>query len=105
MPRWIRSFWAEGDLTSLWEIADDGWVSRSIELVGPELAVQAAASLDEVLAARDSGGIQAVQAYEARYGVAPEKPIDDWDFPYEDVGEAEFEVAWTEARRGLEESA
>lgn len=92
-------------MTFLWEVADDGWVSRSVELVGPELAVQAAASLDEVLVARDSGGVQAVGAYEARYGVAPEKPIENWDFPHEDVGEAEFEVAWTEARRVLGASA
>src|ERR1044072_8515222 len=57
-----------------WEVSEDGWVKRSVEWVGPERRVQAAAALDEVLGARDTGGIAAVQAYEMRYGIVPEKP-------------------------------
>jgi len=51
---------------------------------------------------RGTGGIQAVQAYEAHYGVLVEKPIDNWDFPHTDITEAEFERIWTDSRRLLE---
>lgn len=104
MTSWIRSYWDVEDITFLWEVGNDGRVTRSVELVGPEGRVQAAAALDEVMHARDTGGIAAVQAYEARYGVVPEKPIDDWDpdFPHEDISQSVFEDRWTECRRVLE---
>lgn len=102
MPKWVRSYWDEEDTTYVWEVGEDGWVTRSIELVGPGLRPQTAATLDEVMRERDTGGIQAVQAYERRYGVLVEKPIDDWDFPHEDIAEEEFERVWVEARRALE---
>ena len=89
-------------MTFLWEIRDDGRVARSVELAGRGGNPQAAAVLDEVLHARDSGGLHAVRAYEARYGVAPEKPIEDWDFPHEDISQSDFERAWAEARQALE---
>ncbi|MGW5190136.1 hypothetical protein ACWEOO_12830 [Kribbella sp. NPDC004138] len=101
MTRWIRSYCAEESVTFLWEVGDDGWISRSVEFVGPDRRVQAAAALDEVMRARDMGGIPAVQAYESQYGVVPEKPIDDWDsdFPHVEISQSDFERAWTEARR------
>jgi hypothetical protein len=101
MPGWVRSYWDGEDITFLWEVRDDGWIARSVELVGPELRPQAAAALDEVMRARDTGGIQAVQAYEASYGAAPEKPVEDWDFPHEDISQPDFERAWAEARQAL----
>ena len=102
MPTWVCSYWDEEHVTFLWEVRDDGWVSRSVELGGKDGHPQAAAALDEVLHARDSGGVPAVQAYEARYGRPPEKPIDDWDFPHEDISQSEFERAWAESRKALE---
>ncbi len=102
MPKWIRWYWDEEDTTCLWEVGDDGWVARSIEFAGPEDHPQTAAALDEVIRARDTGGLRGVRAYESRYGVAPEKPISEWDFPHEDISEAEFERSWAEARRVLE---
>jgi hypothetical protein len=102
MPRWVRSYWNEEDVTVLWEVRDDGWVGRSVELAGRDGRPQAAAALDEVVYARDSGGIHAVQAYEALYGVAPEKPIEDWDFPHEDISKSDFERVWAESRQALE---
>jgi hypothetical protein len=55
-----------------------------------------------VLHARDTDGLSAVQAYEARYGMVPEKPIHDWSFPHEDIGEHEFEQIWSQARSAVE---
>jgi hypothetical protein len=69
MPKWVRSSWDEEDITYVWEVREDGWVTRSVELVGAERRPQTAVALDEVVRERDTGGIQAVQAYEARYGV------------------------------------
>lgn len=102
MTRWVRSYWDEEDVTFLWEGGDDGWITRSVEFVGPERRVQAAAVLDEVMRARDTGGIPAVQAYETHYGVVPEKPIKDWDFPHEEISQSDFERAWAESRQALE---
>ncbi|OIJ25241.1 hypothetical protein [Nocardioides luteus] len=96
MPRWVRSYWDEEDVTFLWEVADDGWITRSIELAGPGRKPQAAAALDEVVAASAAGGADAVRAYEARFGTAPEKPLDDWDFPHQAIDESEFEREWRE---------
>jgi len=99
--RWVRSYWDEEDITYVWEIGDDGWVTRSVELIGAERLPQTAAALDEVIRERDTGSIQAVRAYEGRYGVLVERPIDDWAFPHEDVTRAEFERVWADARRAL----
>lgn len=97
--KWVCSQW-EG-VTYVWEVGDDGWVQRSVELAGPKRRVQAAAALAEVIRARDAGGIEAVQAYEAQYGVLPEKPIDDLGFPHEDITQSDFERLWAESRRAL----
>ena len=95
MTTWLRSYWDEEGVAFLWEVGDDGWVTRSVELVGPDRRVQAATALDEVVRARDTGGLAAVQAYESRYGVAPEKPLDDWDshLPHEVISQSDFERA------------
>lgn len=101
MPTWVRSYFAEDDITFVWEVGDDGWISRSVELVEVDRHPRTAASLEEVIRARDSGGIDAVRGYEARYGVLPEKPIGDWDFPHENITHAEFEQVWEMARRAV----
>ncbi len=103
MTTWLRAYWDVEDVTFLWEVGDGGWVTRSVELIGPERRVQTAAVLDEVLHARDTGGIAAVQAYETRYGVVPEKRIDDWDsdFPHEVISQSDFESVWAESRQAL----
>jgi len=101
MPAYVSSHWDEGDITFLWEVADDGWISRSVELTGPNLIPTAATKLDEVIEARDIGGLSAVQAIERHYGVAPEKPIVDWSFPHEVITSDQFDRAWVKARSGL----
>lgn len=102
MPKWVQSFWEDGDVTFLWEVGDDGWVTRSVELVGPEQCPSTAASLDEVLHARDTGGIMAVQRYERRYGVLVDHPIEDWTFPHHEITAVEFERFWSRSRSALE---
>lgn len=62
MPRWVRSYWDEEDVTFLWEVADDGWISRSVKQVGPQRRPRSAAALAEVSSAREAGGLSAVQA-------------------------------------------
>ncbi|MEV6279979.1 hypothetical protein [Nocardia sp. NPDC051832] len=64
--------WQFEDVTCWDEIDSAGWVARHIEAVGPNLTYTAATSLTEALAARDHGGLDAVRAYERRYGVHPE---------------------------------
>lgn len=101
MPKYVRSYWGDEDVTFFWEVAADGWITRSVELVGPERSVRAAASLAEVTSVRDTDGMTAVQAYERRYGVAPEKPVTGWDFPHDVISSNEFERVWSEARKAL----
>lgn len=117
MTRWVRTGWRDdgydihsswdpgddGVVIAHWEVGDDGWVTRSVELHGDDRVPMVAASLEECLAARDTGRIQDVQAYEATYGVLVEKPVDDWDFPHEDIAPDEFEEIWQAARAGLDQ--
>jgi hypothetical protein len=79
MTRWVRSHWDEEDVTFIWEVGDDGWVTRGVELIGPELTPQAAAALDEWMRALEAGR---VQQYQATYGQLVEAPIESWDFPH-----------------------
>src|SRR5215469_6429944 len=62
MPRWVRSYWDEEDITFLWEVRDDGWIARSVELAGPKRRPRAAAALYELIRTRDTGGIRAVRS-------------------------------------------
>lgn len=102
VTKWVRSFWDEEDVTFFWEVRDDGWIARSVEHIGRRDEFQAAAALDEVIRARDTGGAPAVVAYEERFGVAPETPIENWDFRHEDISEIDFERVWVQARQALQ---
>ncbi|MGS2809803.1 hypothetical protein [Nocardia sp. MW-W600-9] len=67
-----------------------------------------AAALDEVLRARDQGGISAVQEYERRYGVLGEGTADDWDLADgspEEIRPEKFERVWSAARRAIGQRA
>jgi hypothetical protein len=99
MTRWVRSHWDEEDVTFFWEVGDDGWVTRGVELVGPEQRAQSAAALDEWMRELEAGRIQ---QYQARYGVLTDQPIEDWDFPHKDLSLGEFEHVWRSARQALE---
>ena len=105
MTRWVRTGWRDDgcDIVMSWKAGDDGWVTRSVELHGDQRVPMVAASLAECLEARDTDRIQGIQDYEATYGVLVEKPIDDWDFPHEDITAEEFDGIWRAARAELDQ--
>jgi hypothetical protein len=89
-------------LTSWVEVGSDNWVTRRIEVDASD-RYTAAASLAEVLAARDTGGIDAVRSYEQVYGVVPEAPLPpDFEQHVTPVGALEFVWRWIAARRQLD---
>ncbi|HEX8864902.1 MAG TPA: hypothetical protein VF821_04540 [Lentzea sp.] len=103
MIGWFRQYWADDDLWLHYEVDDEGWVCRQVELSGVDLRPLVAASLDEVTQARDTGGVNAVIAYEERFGVLSEAREDDWHGldDIEEITAAEFEQIWTSARKTL----
>jgi hypothetical protein len=99
---YVRWYWPDDDLWNYDELGADRWATRHIEVRGT--VIVAAASLAEVLAARDTGSIDAVREYETRYGVVPEAPFPELsdDYPLEPVSAEEFEILWQTGRRTLE---
>jgi hypothetical protein len=99
--RWVRRFWDEEGVWFYFELDDDGWVTRQIELQDPDRIPIAAASLSEWFTELDAGRIQ---QYQARFGGVADKPI-----PAEEIGDYEpvpadaFEELWQAARRHLGE--
>ncbi len=100
---WLRSYWNEEEITYYFEVDEDGWVPRQVELQGPQRIPQAAASLAEWPDA-DSEGVAAVQRYETRYGALADQPIGSWDpdFPHESISADTFQDIWSLARATLE---
>ena len=97
--RWVKAYWSEEDVTFYWEVDGEGWVLRSAEFAGAERRPQAAATLEETLRERDGGDLH---QYEARFGVVPETPLREWDFPHDVITPQEFEEAWKKARATVE---
>lgn len=84
------------------ELDPAGHASRYIE-AGRDGRYLAAASLSEVLAARDVGGVDAVAAYERVYGVVPEAAIPpEAESDLTPISGREFVDRWAAARRDLE---
>ncbi|OLB80124.1 MAG: hypothetical protein AUI14_07870 [Actinobacteria bacterium 13_2_20CM_2_71_6] len=103
MPTYVRWYWPDDDTWNYEELDADRWASRHVEVRAGDGTFVAAGSLAEVLAARDTGRIEAVQEYEARWGVVPsdafpEAPV---EWPLEPVSASEFETLWQEGRRHL----
>ncbi|MFG3284168.1 hypothetical protein [Streptomyces sp. NPDC048111] len=85
--RWFRSYWGEADTWFYFEVGDDGWVRRQIELEGPALRPVAAATAEDD---------------DARYGFTAESPVTDWEGHVEvPLTLREFEVVWVDARQRL----
>lgn len=92
-------------ITSWDEVGSDNWITRHIEADAGH-RYSAAGSLSEVLAARDTGGAEAVIGYERIYGVVPEAPLPpdaEWDLT--PITALEFVQRWITARRELERRA
>lgn len=90
---------------SCWdEIGPDGWASRHIE-ADSSGQYTAAAALSEVIAARDTGGADAVGAYERIYGLAPEVAFPPEAEPdLTSISGREFVERWIAARHDLDAS-
>jgi hypothetical protein len=87
VTRWFRSYWDEEDTWFYFEVGDDGWVSRQVELEGPALRPVAAASAEE---------------NDARYGFTAELPVSEWGGHVEEpLARQDFEDVWAAARRDL----
>ncbi|MEU5726119.1 hypothetical protein ABZ783_30440 [Micromonospora sp. NPDC047738] len=109
MLTYVRWYWPDDDLWNYDELDADRWALRHVELRGSDGIFLAAASLAEVLIARDSGTVSAVAEYERRYGVVPEAPFPPpgsvLEPALESLSSGEFERLWRDARRQLERPA
>ncbi|GIG55639.1 hypothetical protein Lfu02_00110 [Longispora fulva] len=98
--------WEDEGLTVWDEIDSTGQAVRHIEATTSDQKYTAAGSLDEAIAALDTGGVNAVRVYELTYGVVPETP-----YPAEalatmtSVSSSEFHRRWMAARSELEPPA
>jgi len=101
--RWLKAHWDEEDVLFFFEADEDGWVLRQVELRGPDRVPTVAAALAEWPDANREG-IDAVRAYEAKYGGLADKPIlsSDPDFPRFEINRAEFEEVWHRVRAYLD---
>jgi hypothetical protein len=101
--RWLKAHWDDDDAWYYFEVDEDGWASRQVELRGPARTPMTAASLAELPDARIDG-IDAVRNYESKYGAPSEAPIGDFDegFAPTEITRSEFDEVWTQARSHLE---
>jgi hypothetical protein len=101
---WIRTYDAERDLLSYFELDDEEWALRQIDLRGPRHRPMAAASLVEVMEVRDHGDLAAMAFYERKYGVLAEGSMRGWQESDDAAGITfdEFESTWAAAREVLD---
>ncbi|OSZ60290.1 hypothetical protein OQI_11705 [Streptomyces pharetrae CZA14] len=99
MTTWMRCYWDEEDVWFYFEVDAEGWVTRQIELQGPELTPITAASLDEWHLAQDAGRLD---EYDKRFGTTSELPVSDWEGHVpEELSFDQFERVWDRARRQI----
>jgi hypothetical protein len=72
---YVEWYYPDEDIWCYDELDDERWSTRHVEIRAQDEMFLAAASLAEFLEARDSGGPDAVNAYEHRYGIVPEAPL------------------------------
>ncbi|MFI6285651.1 hypothetical protein ACIBCM_12995 [Streptomyces sp. NPDC051018] len=99
MMSWMRCYWDEEDVWFYFEVDAEGWVTRQVELQGPELMPIAAASLEEWQQAHDAG---CLGEYDSRFGITAEVPVSEWEgHDPEHLTSEEFEEVWGSARRRI----
>ncbi|MBQ1011459.1 hypothetical protein KBX53_10955 [Micromonospora sp. M51] len=107
MLTYVRWYCPDDDRWCYDELDADRWALRHVEQRASDGAFFAAASLAEVLIARDSGVVGAVAEYDQRYGCVPESPFPGPSLVVEPAVESlsseDFERLWREARRHLEQ--
>ncbi|AWK09874.1 hypothetical protein SSP531S_53010 [Streptomyces spongiicola] len=104
MATWIRTYDDESENRSYFELDDEEWALRHIDLQGLPRQPVTAASLAEVIEIRDRGDLAAMAAYERRYGVLAEGAVRGWretDGAAE-ITRQEFESTWAAARETLD---
>jgi hypothetical protein len=100
MTQWFRDHWADDDVWRYFEIDDEGFVQRQVELEGPHREANTACSLQEW---EDALRTETIDQYYETYGM-----VDEWSFASGDHDdpqpstEAEFERVWEYARRACE---
>ena len=102
--RWLTSYFEDDDILYYFELDEDGWVLRQVELEGPTRTPITAAALSE-WPDPTTDGLDAQRAYSARYGNTADQPLPSWDpdFPHEEISAEDFEGVWRSARGSLEE--
>ncbi|MEU8147961.1 hypothetical protein [Nonomuraea sp. NPDC048901] len=103
MARWIRLYHPAEDTWFYYELDDQEWAVRQIDLQGPDQCPTAAAALDEVFRLRDQHGLAELQAYEHRFGVLAEGSLEGWQDADQaaEITRQEFEAIWIQARQHL----
>jgi hypothetical protein len=101
----IRTYYAEEDLLSYFELDEEEWALRQVDLRGPDRRPVTAATMAEVLHLRDHADLAAMQAYERRFGVLAEASLIGWETVpgAAEVPAQEFERIWALARAAIEE--
>jgi hypothetical protein len=103
VPIYVRWCWPDGDVWAYDELDADRWSLRHVEVRRADGRIVAAGSLAEVLAARDTVGIDAVCEYESKYGVVPEGtfPEPGSGYDLEEITAEDFEALWRKGRQSL----
>jgi hypothetical protein len=103
MATYVQWYYPDEDIWGYDELDDQRWSTRHIEIRAQDQTFLAAASLAEVLEARDSGGADAVIAYEHRYGIAPDAPFPtttaEGEPSIEPIPAEKFEQLWQQGRQ------
>ncbi|MBX9360002.1 hypothetical protein [Streptomyces sp. WAC04114] len=95
----MRCYWDEEDVWFSFEVDADGWVTRQVELQGPELTPIAAASLAAWQQAHEAGRLD---EYDSRFGITAELPVSEWEgHGPQQLTSEEFEEMWRAARREI----
>jgi len=99
----VRRYWDEEDLWFYFELDEEGWVTRQVELEGSSGRPVTAASISEWFEELEAGRIQ---LYQARFGGLADKPISQDELgEYELVVGDDFEELWRRARLHLSDQA
>jgi len=103
---YVQWYYPDEDIWGYDELDDERWSTRHIEVRAQDQTFLAAASLAEVLEARDSGGVDAAIACEHRYGIVPDAPFPiataDGEPSIEPIPAEKFEQLWQQGRQARE---
>ncbi|WP_428936549.1 hypothetical protein [Streptomyces sp. ACT015] len=101
---WICAYDGESDVWSYFELDDEEWALRHVDVQGLQRRPVTAASLAEVVEIRDGGDLSAMAAYERQFGVLAEGTLHGWQEAdgAAEITRQEFESTWAAARETLD---